>query len=120
MSEITTNEDLGLSRERLAELIRAKMEAAGSRSKAKPPLEKQGKSRLPPGYALINLEALKRLAIDTDNVPLLVLVRLEEIWAGPAGRVATRLEPFETSGFAVSAAEKSRGLAALRKAGLIP
>jgi hypothetical protein len=125
----TKPEELGLSPELVEKLVQASREAA-ARAKAKAGLtgsnsgQTMGRKCFPlrflaPGHVQIKLEALKRLAVDTHNIPLLVLVRCEEIWASPQGRAATKLGPFEIGGIAVSEGEKTQGLAALRKAGLI-
>jgi hypothetical protein len=73
------------------------------------------------GFKFIQLpiEALGRLAVSEMNIPLLVLIRLEELWFQNFKRNPVTLRTFEMCGVQVTRSRKQRALQKLKAAGLV-
>ena len=65
------------------------------------------------------MEELGKLGVQTRDIPLLVILRLDELWFTGFKRNPVKLAAFEMGNIKVSRQVKRRGLAALEAAGLV-
>jgi hypothetical protein len=70
-------------------------------------------------YTQLPVEGLGKLAAMKRFIPLLILLRLEELWFTGFKRNPVKLATFEINGVKVSHHQKTRGLEALKGAGLV-
>jgi hypothetical protein len=70
-------------------------------------------------YVQLPVEELGKLGVQTRDIPLLIILRLDELWFTGFKRNPVKLAAFEMGGIEVSRHTKARGLSALEAAGLI-
>ena len=70
-------------------------------------------------YVQLPVDGLGRLAAADEYVPLLIILKLEELWFTRFKRNPVKLAAFEMSGVKISRHRKARGLAKLEAAGLV-
>jgi hypothetical protein len=70
-------------------------------------------------YAQLPVEGLGKLAAADEYMPLLVLLRLEELWFTRFKRNPVKLANFEVAGVKISRQRKTRALRKLETAGLV-
>jgi hypothetical protein len=70
-------------------------------------------------YVQLPIEGLGKVAVADGYVPLLVVVKLEELWFAQYQRNPVKLATFEVCGVKVSQHRKARALRKLEAAGLV-